>query len=561
MSFNKCIATAAVLAISVITAGTQPAHSENAVKDAPDFAPGRIIVKLEDQASSGDLASLNRRNDARVEEKLTLDGLSVVDLPKDLSVTEAVRRYEGSPSVEYAEPDYEVYAQETVTPNDSSFPKMYNLNNTGQTYGSVVGTPDADIDAPEAWSITTGTASTVVGVIDTGVDINHPDLRENVWTNPDEIAGNNKDDDGNGYVDDIHGWDFYHNDNSVFDSATDDRHGTLVSGIIGAKGNNGIGATGIGWRTKVMPLKFLGPGGKGYISDATEALDYAVSEGVKISNNSYAYRDNCSGCYSRTLLDAIDRAKESGHLFVAAAANGGDDSIGDNNDLEPAPYPASYKASNIISVAASNNRDQMTSFSNYGATSVDLAAPGLGVYTTAPGNTYLYGYGTSMSAPHVAGVAALVKSKFPGLDDAGIKSKILSSVDRKASFTGKMTTGGRLNAARALGATTTTAPVQTAPANTAPTVGNMKPKSRKIRDRTPRITASVRDSQTDMSKSNIRLYVDGRNVSRFSYNRSTNLLTYTPSRKLEYRWHTVKVVARDPGNLSGSGFKRFKVVR
>jgi subtilisin family serine protease len=417
----------------------------------PSFAPDRILVKADDGASDEAVESLNRKNNARTQKKIPRTRVSVVKLPEGLAVEEAVRRYEAAPGVEYAEPDFVV--EPSLTTDDPEYPKLYGLNNTGQTGG----TSDADVDSPEAWDVTTGSANTVVAVIDTGIDTNHPDLKNNIWVNPGETAGNGVDDDNNGYVDDTNGWDFYHNDASVFDADSEDGHGTHVAGTIAAEGNNGVGVSGVNWKAKIMPLKFLGPDG-GYISDAVEALNYAVAKGAKISNNSWG-----GGGYSQTLLDAINGADASGHLFVAAAGNGGSDGVGDDNDATPF-YPASYGSPNSISVAATDGKDALAGFSNYGATSVDLAAPGVGILSTLPGNAYGYKSGTSMATPHVSGVAALLKSMNPSADDTALKDQILRSVDAKSGLSGKTVSGGRANAAQATKPSDATAPVAEAPA-------------------------------------------------------------------------------------------------
>ncbi len=502
--------------------------------DKPTFAPGRILVKLEKGAPVNALGTLNGRNDASVEERLPGTEVSVVDLPQKLSVAEAARRYEASPNVEYAEPDYKI--RPLSTPNDPKFSQMHALKNTGQVVDGVAGTLDADIDASEAWSVATGSSSVVVAVIDTGVDIRHSDLKDNTWTNPDETPGNGIDDDRNGYVDDIHGWDFRNDDNSVFDTATDDAHGTHVAGTIAASGNNGVGVTGVSWEAKVMSLKFIG-GESGYTSDAIAALEYAVSEGVKISNNSWG-----GGGYSQALKDEIDKADAAGHLFVASAGNEAADT---DANLQ---YPASYDSSNVISVANTNNKDLMRYTSNYGATSVDLAAPGTWIYSTLPGNTYGYRSGTSMAAPHVSGAAALVKSQNTALDDAEIKAKLLNSVDKKTGLDGKVLTGGRLNAARAVGADTTR-----------PTVFAVSPTGG-IRDRTPIVAATMRDDLTDLAKSNIRFYLNGRQKSTFSYSSATDRLHYR-SEKLPYGSHKVRISAEDTAGNVGDKSWTFRVVR
>ncbi len=510
------------------------------------FVPGQILVKLKDGVSHRALEALNRQNNARVEERLPSIRVSVVDLPRDLSVEEAVRRYENSPDVEYAEPDFLFFAE--ATPNDPGYDKLYGLNNTGQTGG----TPDADVDAPEGWDITTGDPNTVVAVVDTGVDISHPDLNGNLWTNPEEAVGlSGVDDDNNGYVDDIHGWDFFHNDPTVYDVGDGDEHGTHVAGTIAAEGNNGAGVTGVNWEAQIMPLKFLGLDKDGYVvgsaSDAAKAIDYAVNEGAKISNNSYG----CSGtdCYSKTLKAAIDSADSAGHLFVAAAGNQGTD-----NDTTP-NYPSNYESSNIVAVAATNDKDGLASFSNYGSSSVDLAAPGVSILSTLPGGKYGYYSGTSMATPHVSGVAALLKSQDPTADDGQLKDQILQFAEAKASLEGKTLTGGRLNAATPLS--------QQAAAldNTKPTISSVRPApGAEIKDRTPTIKATVSDDQTELSKSNINLYLDGKQRTEFSYDQDTDRLSYTTP-KLSYAWHKVKIVAKDAAGNTATKKWSFKVIR
>ena len=514
--------------------GQDPEASAPTTPDEPSFAPDRILVKTKEDAATEAIETVNRKNNARTEKRIPRTQVKVVKLPEDLSVQEAVKRYEASPDVEYAEPDYEVYpAQSYPTPDDPRYSNLYGLNNTGQNKGTL----NADIDAPEAWSVTNGDASTVVAVIDTGVDVKHPDLKDNIWVNPGESgtdsSGNDKatngvDDDVNGYKDDVNGWDFANDDNSVFDRASDDSHGTHVAGTIAAEGNNDLGVVGVNWRAKVMSAKFIGPGDVGYISDAIEALNYAVANGVKISNNSWGH-----GTYfSQSMLNAIKAADGKGHLFVAAAMNDSAD-----NDVATR-YPSGYNSPNIISVAATDNNDSLASFSNYGATSVDLAAPGVYILSTLPGNTYGYYNGTSMATPHVAGTAALIKANSPNLDDAGIKNRILSSADPRASLAGKTATGGRLSAARALGV------------NTAPMITNTRPGS-KTRDRTPTISATVRDDETDLTESNISLYVDGQPITDFTYDQTTDKLTYT-SPHLSRTRHTVEIVVIDDPQEPGT---------
>ena len=526
---------------------SDPVGSEDPIfQEGPQrkLASSEIIVKLQDQATQADLRTLNARNDASIEEDLPSSDVNVVDLPQDLTVQEAVQTYEASPDVEYAEPNFKLYP--SVSPNDPNFNRLWGMHNTGQSVGQV-GTLDADIDAPEAWNVSTGNSTTVIGVIDEGIDINHPDLKDNIWRNPDEVPGDGVDNDNNGYVDDVNGYDFANDDASVYDpdpvTGQGDEHGTHVAGTIAATGNNGLGVTGVNWDAQVASLKFLGANG-GYTSDAVEAVNYAVKERIPISNNSWG-----GGGYSQSLRDAIARADAAGHLFVAAAGNGGTDGVGDNNDATP-QYPSSYDVPNVISVAATDNRDDLASFSNYGASSVDLAAPGVDILSTLPGNRYGYYSGTSMATPHVTGVAALIKSKNPTAGDAQIKAQILQFTDPKSNLANKVATGGRLNAVRAL----------TENADTVdPTISDSRPApGGRTRDRTPNISATVSDN-SQLTQANVQLYLDGSRRSDV-YDPATEKVTYTPGR-LSYEPHTVRVVAKDTaGNVTEESW-RFTVVR
>jgi len=334
------------------------------------FAPDRIIVKFK-----GGLGANQTKASEAIAARLGLQKIrdlklikaQVLRITSGTPVAEAIRQLRASGLVEYAEPDYRVYASD-LFPNDAHFPEQWGLHNTGQEIWGVPGTPDVDIDAPEAWQVSTGSAALVVAVIDTGVFTGHPDLAPNIWVNPGEVPGNGVDDDGNGYIDDVHGWDFYHGDNTVFDPDDGDEHGTHVAGTIAAVLNNVEGIAGIA-QVKIMCLKFLGPSG-GWTSDAILAIQYAADKGVKLSNNSYRGYD-----YSQALKDAI---AASGMLFVAAAGNDASD-----NDIRPV-YPASYDLDNILSVAAVDNQGYLAWFSNYGATSVDVAGPGVDVISTVP---------------------------------------------------------------------------------------------------------------------------------------------------------------------------------
>ncbi|MBN1512802.1 MAG: S8 family serine peptidase, partial [Phycisphaerae bacterium] len=295
---------------------------------------------------------------------------------------------------------------------------------------------DSDIDAAEAWEVTTGSSDVIVAVIDTGVDYTHPDLIANMWVNTGEIAGNSVDDDGNGFVDDVYGYDFVNNDGDPMD---DHYHGTHVAGTIGAVGNNGVNIAGVNWNVRIMAMKFLGSDGRGWSSDAAECVDYAVLMGAMISNNSWG-----GGAFDAALLAAINNAGAAGHLFLAAAGN---DTI--NTDLYP-HYPSTYALDNIISVAAWGKDAHLAYFSNYGATTTDLAAPGLGIYSLQLGGGIRSLNGTSMATPHVAGVAALLKAVRPDAGPLQIKQWILDGVTPHPNLAGKVLTGGRLNAVEPL---------------------------------------------------------------------------------------------------------------
>ena len=338
--------------------------------------------------------------------------------------------------VAYVEPDYVITG--AAVPNDPSFSQLWGLSNTGQSGGL----RDADIDAPEAWDVTTGSRNVVVAVIDTGVDYGHSDLAANAWRNPGEVAGDRLDNDGNGFVDDVYGWDFANNDADPMD---DQGHGTHVAGTIGAVGNNGTGVAGVSWQVSIMGLKFLGADGSGSTSGAVAAINYATRMrrdfGINVvaTNNSWG-----GGGFSSSLRDAIAAGGQAGILFVAAAGN-------ESQNIDSTPsYPASYTSDAVISVAATDRSNNLASFSNYGVTGVDVAAPGVSIYSTVPGNSYATYSGTSMATPHVTGTVALMAAANPQATAAQIRTAILSTAVPVASLAGKVATGGLLNAAAAV---------------------------------------------------------------------------------------------------------------
>ena len=344
-----------------------------------EFLPDRIVVRAE-----GGLP----RTDVAADATPIGFGMFSVILNPGVTVRDAVATYAALPGVEFAEPDFVVRAD--LTPNDPNFVSLYGLNNTGQS----AGTADADIDAPEAWNVSTGSGAMVVAVIDTGVLYTHADLAGNMWNNPGEIPGDGIDGDGNGRIDDVFGFDFANNDANPID---DNGHGTHVAGTIGAVGNNGVGVVGVNWDVQIMALKFLGANGSGSTSAAVSCLNYAVAEGAKVSNNSWG-----GGGFSSAMNTALNAAQAAGHIFVAAAGNNAS-----NNDAI-ANYPSNYPQANVIAVASSTRTDTLSSFSNFGATQVDLAAPGSNILSTYGNGGYATLSGTSMATPHVAGATALV---------------------------------------------------------------------------------------------------------------------------------------------------------
>ncbi len=342
-------------------------------------------------------------------------------------------------------------------PNDPRLNEQYSLINTGQVIpllGGQLGTLGADIDAALAWDITIGTRDAIIAVIDTGVDYTHPDLERNIWVNPGEIADDGIDNDGNGYVDDVHGFDFGEQDADPMDSSEVGGHGTMCSGVIGAVGDNGQGITGVAWAVQIMGLKIADAFGRLSTAAIIGAHDYATmmrQRGVNIvaSNNSYgafapAFYENQAGGFADEKA-AIQRWVDAGGIFVAAAGNDGFD-----NDSTFTHCPASYNIPGTIAVAASDNNDGLADFSDWGARTVDLAAPGVQVLTTTVEGGYAYVDGTSFSSPTVAGAVALIKTIAPSASAVQVRQALIDSADQLPAFQGKTVSGGRLNIARAL---------------------------------------------------------------------------------------------------------------
>jgi subtilisin family serine protease len=353
--------------------GSGPLTSGRSAPAGPTAVPGEIVVGF--RSGVGGSARASARADAEVQARRNLltPGTQLVKVEKGQTVVDAIAALEQRPEVRYAEPNA-IYHATATTPNDPLLGSLWGLDNTGQAVnGHTAGTADDDIDAPEAWDHNQGSGK-VVAVVDSGVAWDHPDLSPNMWTNPGEIAGNGVDDDANGKVDDVRGWDFVDADNNAWDY---NDHGTHVAGTIAARGDNGIGLAGVAWKAAIMPVRALNASGSGTDADITDAFTYAADNGAKVVNASLGR----GGGASQAMSDAITNHPNT--LFVVAAGNGGPDGVGDDNDSAPF-YPCNYTADNLICVAATNNNDALAGFSNYGATAVDLGAPGVDIDSARP---------------------------------------------------------------------------------------------------------------------------------------------------------------------------------
>jgi len=426
------------------------------------YVEGEILVKLRSGLPSIDgpeqVADLILPGRAAQVDRIEASGdgeLFLFRFDSSIKVQDAIQSALRDPRVEYAEPNYLLRPAETV-PNDEFFNLMWGLANNGDNSGAA----GADIGATRVWDITQGSQDVVVAIVDTGADLTHPDLSPNAWVNPGEVAGNSVDDDRNGFVDDINGWNFISNNSSVFENSFDDRHGTHVSGTIGAAGNNGFGVAGVAWRVKLMSVKFIGRRNgdlEGTTSDAIKAINYTTAQrnrgiNIRAINASWGNADK-----SQALRDAIAAAGQAGILFVTSAGNGGDDSFGDDVDQQP-DYPAAWSKdiSTMISVAALDRTDRLPLYSNYGHESIDVAAPGgvcncpNGIYSTLPGGAYGYAFGTSMSTPHVTGIAALLWSTDASLTPAQVKERITRTAHPVTALASKVVSSGRASAFNAL---------------------------------------------------------------------------------------------------------------
>lgn len=417
-----------VLQMTIITQNAMAADLEH------EAVPGEYIVKLKDNVDL-DAFIMSEGENQSASIVLKEQNLVKITRPSVEVASFTIEELQNSPYVEYVEPNY-IYRINKL-PNDPELPKLWGLINTGDNNpNGTKGIEGVDIDAERAWDIQTGSRDVVVAVIDTGVDHTIADISENMWTNDAELNGKpGVDDDNNGFVDDIYGYDFVNNDG---DPKDDHGHGSHVAGTIGAKGDDGKGLVGVAWNVRMMGLKFLSKSGGGSLEDALKSIDYATQMGADIMSNSWG-----GGGFSQALYDSIERASNKGILFVAAAGN-----HRANNDERPS-YPASYEVPNVISVAAVDNRGQLASFSCYGKTSVDMGAPGVDIMSSTP-DGYAVWDGTSMATPHVSGVAALVLSNEPNISMTDLRDRLIKTSRPISGLRGKVASNGIINAYHAL---------------------------------------------------------------------------------------------------------------
>jgi subtilisin family serine protease len=413
-------ASAALLLLAALAGSAQA---------APPAASGRLLVGFEGGVSKDRqervLAALGGRV-ARRFGAVRGGRLALVHPRSGRALKALLRALRRHPDVAYAERDFLQFAAAAKTPDDPGYPRDWAL---------VDGPADHDIDAPDAWGTRTSCAK--VAILDTGIDTDHPDLKDNILKSDDK-PNNGKDDDKNGFVDDTYGFNVIKGKGSGQD---DNGHGTHVAGIVAGRGNNAVGVAGTCWSAKLVPVKFMNSKGKGSTSDAITGIQYAVKKGLKIINCSFG-----SSAKSSSLKDAVDYAQDHNALLVVAAGNNGE-----NIDKSPL-YPASYGDSNILAVAASTSEDELASFSDFGSTAVDVAAPGESIYSTYLGGGYKVLSGTSMAAPYAAGVAALLRKQESDATYSDLRYAIRHKVDKPPALAGKVAYDGRLNAQKALAA-------------------------------------------------------------------------------------------------------------
>jgi subtilisin family serine protease len=396
--------------------------------------PGEYVVKLKTTTSVMNTMGLEQALGGHVKQVINRDqGLILLQRPVVETRDGAIQTLAHNAMVEYAEPNYiyKVLGGASELPTDSELPRLWGMINTGQNVegdaGSFTGKAGVDIDAQRAWQVETGSHDVIVAVIDTGVNYANPELAPNIYTNEAEANGQpGVDDDGNGYIDDVHGYDFSATDADPMDVYG---HGTHVSGTIGAAANNGNGVVGVAWNVRILPVRFLGDDGSGTLANAVLSIDYATKMKANIMSNSWG-----GGGFSQALMDSITRAKDAGILFVAAAGNSSND-----NDSSPS-YPAGYQIDNVIAVAAIDPTGALADFSNYGKNTVQLAAPGVDILSYTMRGLESWS-GTSMATPHVTGVATLLLSQDMSQSYSTIKQRLLSSARPMAGLRGRVSTG------------------------------------------------------------------------------------------------------------------------
>ncbi|MFZ4574646.1 MAG: S8 family peptidase [Phycisphaerales bacterium] len=393
-----------------------------------DYAPDRIFVRFKPGTTPEqmDAASRVAGKPEILHESCLVNGLYSVRITS-MTVPEAVDAYLNHPAVLYAEPQY--YSRTQATPNDVLFSTQWAMK-----------TANAGARTVNAWDERTNALFVIVAIVDSGIDVTHGDLAGNLWSNSDEIVGNGIDDDGNGYVDDNRGWDYWDNDNTPDPTCND--HGTLMAGVVGARGNNSSSIAGVCWRVQLMNLRLEAPPSPSCDSlvSAVLATEYAAANGARISNHSYV-----SSTFSQALFDTFAAVQAAGHIAFAAAGNSTT-----NNDVTPY-YPANYALGNIISVAAMMQDGSRRPSSNVGVNTVDLAAPGDDIVSITFGDSVLATGGTSLAAPHVAGTAALMLATYPSLTFTQVRERILNTVVTSAEWAPLVATGGRLDSHAALG--------------------------------------------------------------------------------------------------------------
>jgi subtilisin family serine protease len=390
----------------------------------PPVATTRILVRFAPELDAAARDAMRTAAGGELVRSIrSVAGLETWSVP-DVDLDGLLAGLQADPAIRYAERDRTITA--ATASDDPLVAEQWAL------------TGPHGIRAPEAWQVTTGSRDVLVALLDTGLDLSHPELAPNVWTNPAEVPGNGQDDDGNGYVDDATGWDYCNDDPQPLD---DHGHGTHVAGSLGAVGDDGVGIAGVAWRVGLLPLKVLCADGTGRLSDAVAALDYALGVGAAISANSWTW----AGPPSQAMADTLTAAEAAGHLVVAAAGN-----VGTDGSRAPA-YPAAYPHGNVLAVAASDDTGALWSGSRRDATVVDLAAPGVAILSTAPGGGYATKTGSSQAVPHVAGTAALLRAWYPGWTAADLRGRLLGTVRAEPGLSGMVATGGVLDAAAALG--------------------------------------------------------------------------------------------------------------